>query len=79
MEGKYNLKVMSKENIKISKPEVKTYWILWDSELQENIEAQGFVNTDQIFEILYTDNLITYIDEDEWLEVLFKNNINPYY
>jgi hypothetical protein len=70
---------MSKENIKISKPEVKTYWILWDSELQENIEAQGFVNTDQIFEILYTDNLITYIDEDEWLEVLFKNNINPYY
>jgi len=70
---------MSKENIKISKPEVKTYWILWDSELQENIEAQGFVNTDQTFEILYTDNLITYIDEDEWLEVLFKNNINPYY
>ena len=70
---------MSKENIKISKPEVKTYWILWDSEFQENIEAQGFVNTDQVFEILYSDNLITYIDEDEWLEVLFKNNINPYY
>ena len=69
---------MSKGDLKstnICYPTKETWFICW-SDKRDKIKAYGSINTDQCMDSYWVE-VDYYLDEEEWLEVLIENGINP--
>tara|TARA_R110001632_G_scaffold37215_3_gene94112 strand:- start:419 stop:628 length:210 start_codon:yes stop_codon:yes gene_type:complete len=64
------------KSTELNYPSVETWFIGWDNDRTE-IKTYSMVATTQCMTSPW-DEMDYYTNEDEWLEVLLENGINPY-
>ena len=63
-------------NIPIDNPAVRTYWIAYGDDSEDDVKGYGYVDPQQ--KLLCKWFIDETIDEDEWIAELAKHGIDPF-